>query len=170
MRYSETDTFVRIQWLWSNNYFSFVSADRSLGVRHFQALLLFLSLVCSVTMQLCLLPVLVAIIDPNPKNPNSQLTSYFAEHYQYSNSIQGYDWNEKIKGYLLSTFLWGYILTKIPAGQLAEKYGAKAILLWSTVFSALTVSLMPLGIWYGGWQVSFNSRKSESGINFNSKC
>lgn len=118
-------------------------------------------------MQLSLVPALLAIIDPHPKNPDSQFTSYFAVHsailntFQYSNSIQGYDWDEKIKGYLLSSFLWGFILTKILAGQLAEKYGAKPVLLWTVILSALTVLLMPLGIWYGGWRASFNSRMSK---------
>lgn len=55
---------------------------------------------------------------------------------------------------MLSSFFWGYVVTQVPAGQLAQRIGAKRILLWSMLLCAALTMLTPLSIEYGGWQVN----------------
>lgn len=64
-------------------------------------------------------------------------------------------WDEKTKALILSSFFWGYVVTQVPAGQLAQRCGAKRILLWSMLLCSALTLLTPLSVTYGGWKVSF---------------
>lgn len=69
------------------------------------------------------------------------------------NFPQDHDWDEKTKALVLSSFFWGYVVTQVPAGQLAQRIGAKRILLWSMLLCSALTMLTPLSIKYGDWQV-----------------
>jgi len=56
---------------------------------------------------------------------------------------------------VLSSFFWGYVLTQVPAGQLAQKYGPKIILLCAMFICSLLNLLTPLAASLGDWQVSY---------------
>lgn len=69
---------------------------------------------------------------------------------------QDHDWDEKTKALILSSFFWGYVVTQVPAGQLAQRCGAKRILMWSMLLCSALTLLTPLSITYGGWKVCWN--------------
>lgn len=69
-------------------------------------------------------------------------------------SPQDFDWDESAKSLILSSFFWGYIITQIPAGQLAERCGAKYLLLVSMFICSLLTTVTPLCASYGGWMVN----------------
>uniref|UniRef100_A0A1B0D2B1 Major facilitator superfamily (MFS) profile domain-containing protein n=1 Tax=Phlebotomus papatasi TaxID=29031 RepID=A0A1B0D2B1_PHLPP len=72
--------------------------------------------------------------------------------------INEYDWDEKTQSVILSSFFWGYIVTQVPAGKLAQTYGAKIMLIFAmAICSALNI-LTPFGASYGGWKVVCASR------------
>lgn len=52
----------------------------------------------------------------------------------------------------LSSFFWGYIITQVPGGQMAQKYGAKIMLLFSLGLCSLLNIVTPIGASYGGWK------------------
>lgn len=64
---------------------------------------------------------------------------------------QQHNWNESIRGLVLSSFFWGYIVSQVPAGLLAEKYGAKIILLISLSICAVLTILTPTAAGWG-WE------------------
>ncbi|KAM7344430.1 uncharacterized protein ACRADG_011171 [Cochliomyia hominivorax] len=64
-----------------------------------------------------------------------------------------YDWNEMEKSYILSSFFWGYFVTQFPGGFLCKRFGAKLIMLISTLGSAAVAVLIPLTVDWGGWQI-----------------
>ncbi|XP_039951006.1 putative inorganic phosphate cotransporter [Bactrocera neohumeralis] len=51
-----------------------------------------------------------------------------------------YDWSQELQGYILGSFYIGYIIGHVPAGLLAEKYGAK----WVLVCGMSTVTILTL--------------------------
>ncbi|KAJ6640943.1 putative inorganic phosphate cotransporter [Pseudolycoriella hygida] len=65
--------------------------------------------------------------------------------------FEDFDWDESEKSLVLSSFFWGYIITQIPAGQLAERCGAKYLLLVAMSLCSLLTTLTPLCASYGGW-------------------
>lgn len=62
-----------------------------------------------------------------------------------------FDWNESTRGLVLSSFFWGYILSQVPAGQLAERYGAKILLMIALSVCALLTLLTPVAAGWG-WE------------------
>ncbi|XP_017868548.1 PREDICTED: putative inorganic phosphate cotransporter [Drosophila arizonae] len=106
-----------------------------LGVRHLQAVLLFLATAVNFIAQLNISVVVVAMTDAATANPD------FPE----------YDWSEEQKSYILSSFYWGYIVTQFPAGLLVRRYGAKRMLFIPTFATALLSCLTPVCISWGGW-------------------
>lgn len=62
--------------------------------------------------------------------------------------FEEYDWDESTQSIVLSSFFWGYVVGMLPAGELAQKYGARYLILGSilicsilNLFTALTASL-----------------------------
>lgn len=53
----------------------------------------------------------------------------------------------------ISSFFWGYVITQVPAGQLAQRCGAKVLLLWSMILCSLLTMSTPWCASYGGWKV-----------------
>ncbi|EDW08404.2 putative inorganic phosphate cotransporter [Drosophila mojavensis] len=106
-----------------------------LGIRHLQAVLLFLAIAVNYIARLNVSVAVVAMTDAATSNPD------FPE----------YDWSEAQKSYILSSFYWGYIVTQFPAGFLVRRYGAKLVLFIPTFATALLSCLTPVCISWGGW-------------------
>ncbi|XP_059615084.1 putative inorganic phosphate cotransporter isoform X4 [Phlebotomus argentipes] len=85
---------------------------------------------------------IVAMVDRNSTNPN----------------FEEYDWDEKTQSVILSSFFWGYIVTQVPAGKLAQTYGAKIMLIFAMAICSVLNILTPLGASYGGWKLVCASR------------
>lgn len=64
-----------------------------------------------------------------------------------------FDWDEETKSVILSSFFWGYVVTQIPAGQLAQRYGPKILLLFSIGVCSLLAVLTPFCAHAGGAKV-----------------
>lgn len=65
--------------------------------------------------------------------------------------FEEFDWSEKTQSVVLSSFFWGYVLTQIPAGQLAQKFGLKLLLLLSIGTCSALAVFTPIVASYGGW-------------------
>ncbi|XP_017074888.1 putative inorganic phosphate cotransporter isoform X1 [Drosophila eugracilis] len=108
----------------------------NIGIRHLQALLLFLAIVVNYTARLSVSVAIVAMTDAATTNLD------FPE----------YDWTGAQQSYVLSSFYWGYIVTQFPAGFLVRRFGAKTILLIPTVGTAFLSGLTPYCVAWGGWK------------------
>ncbi|ALC41268.1 CG7881, partial [Drosophila busckii] len=106
-----------------------------IGIRHLQAMLLFLVICVNYMGRLNVSVALVAITDAATSNPD------FPQH----------DWTGPEKSYILSSFYWGYTITQFPAGFLVRRFGAKAILFIPTIATAILSALTPYCISWGGW-------------------
>lgn len=54
-----------------------------------------------------------------------------------------------MQGVVLSSFFWGNIVSQIPSGLLVQKFGAKHVLLISTLLASAILLLTPLAVDYG---------------------
>ncbi|XP_005176578.2 putative inorganic phosphate cotransporter [Musca domestica] len=113
-----------------------VDKGPTLGMRHVQALLIFLNIVVVYISRLNIGVAVVAMTNAETTNPN------FAE----------FDWNEKEISYILSSFYWGYVFTQFPGGALCKLFGAKLTMGLSTFFSAVLSAATPAAVTWGGWQ------------------
>uniref|UniRef100_A0A336M251 CSON007770 protein n=1 Tax=Culicoides sonorensis TaxID=179676 RepID=A0A336M251_CULSO len=104
------------------------------GVRHTQAVLLFLCLLMAYALRVNMSVGIVAMTDRNNSNPD----------------FEEFAWTEKTQGVVLSSFFWGYVITQIPAGQLAQKFGPKILLLISIGTCACGLLWSVLWFFYGG--------------------
>ncbi|XP_065369044.1 putative inorganic phosphate cotransporter [Calliphora vicina] len=107
-----------------------------LGVRHMQALLIFLNITVVYISRLNIGVAIVAMTNAETTNPD------FPE----------FDWNEKQVSYILSSFYWGYVITQFPGGALSKRFGAKIIMNISTFLSAILSAVTPWCVGWGGWQ------------------
>uniref|UniRef100_A0A336LZS5 Putative inorganic phosphate cotransporter n=1 Tax=Culicoides sonorensis TaxID=179676 RepID=A0A336LZS5_CULSO len=106
------------------------------GVRHTQAVLLFLCLLMAYALRVNMSVGIVAMTDRNNSNPD----------------FEEFAWTEKTQGVVLSSFFWGYVITQIPAGQLAQKFGPKILLLISIGTCSALAVFTPIVASLGGWQ------------------
>ncbi|XP_037951748.1 putative inorganic phosphate cotransporter [Teleopsis dalmanni] len=113
-----------------------------IGTRHIQCFLCFCCLSLCYALRVNLTVAIVAMTDQNSTNTNVEI----------------FDWDEGTKSYLLSSFFWGYIITQIPGGHIAQKYGAKMLLLIGITLCSLFTLLTPLAASLGGWQLLFALR------------
>uniref|UniRef100_A0AAG5DL33 Putative inorganic phosphate cotransporter n=1 Tax=Anopheles atroparvus TaxID=41427 RepID=A0AAG5DL33_ANOAO len=104
------------------------------GARHCQTLLLFFGLTVAYGLRVNLSVAIVAMVDRHAANED----------------FEEFHWDERTKSAILSSFFWGYVVTQIPAGQLAQRFGPKILLLLSlSICSALAV-LTPICAHVGG--------------------
>ncbi|XP_013197243.2 putative inorganic phosphate cotransporter [Amyelois transitella] len=103
-----------------------------LGVRHLQALMLFLAMLISYSMRVNMSMAIVSMTDDNSEN--------------------SFDWSLQIQSVILSSFFWGYVVLQIPGGELAARFGSKILLMLSLGINAVASLLLPLAAYYGGWQ------------------
>lgn len=103
------------------------------GIRHVQCLLLFFGLTVGYALRVNLSVAIVAMVDKTG-----------------SSTFDHFDWNEQTQSVILSSFFWGYVVTQIPAGQLAQRVGAKVLLLFSLGICSALAILTPLFAHIGG--------------------
>ncbi|KAH8307261.1 hypothetical protein KR044_008643 [Drosophila immigrans] len=111
-------------------------AGPTLGQRHVQSLLLFLSIVVNYIAKFNAGVAVVAMTNPDSTN----------------HDVPTYDWNEMERSYILSSFFWGYILTQFLGGWLCRRFGPRITMFVSTVGSAVLALLVPFFVPWGGWQ------------------
>ncbi|XP_055593478.1 putative inorganic phosphate cotransporter isoform X2 [Uranotaenia lowii] len=104
------------------------------GIRHVQALLLFFGLTVAYALRVNLSVAIVAMTDKKAANED----------------FEEFDWDEKTQSYVLSSFFWGYVITQIPAGQMAQRFGAKVLLLFSLGICSSLAVLTPICANVGG--------------------
>lgn len=107
------------------------------GVRHIQALMLFL---CFVVNFIDRLKTAVAVVAMTSVETTNQ-------------TFPEYDWDKKEKSYIQSSFYWGLILTQVPGSFLCHKFGAKITMFVSTFGSAVLSLITPICIPLGGCQI-----------------
>ncbi|GBN96356.1 Putative inorganic phosphate cotransporter [Araneus ventricosus] len=59
-----------------------------------------------------------------------------------------FNWSPQMQGYILSAGFLGYIVSQIPAGLIAEAYGAKNVYLSGVLLASLAHLLCPFAAWY----------------------
>lgn len=106
------------------------------GIRHLQCTLMFFGLTVAHALRVNLSVAIVAMTD------------------KLSHSEHGvYEWDEKIKSIILSSFFWGYVVLQVPAGVIAQKYGAHKVLLCGVFVCSLLAVLTPICTQLGGWKL-----------------
>ncbi|KFB38667.1 hypothetical protein ZHAS_00006061 [Anopheles sinensis] len=104
------------------------------GARHLQTVLLFFGLTMAYALRVNLSVAIVAMTDRHAANDD----------------FEEFKWDERIKSRILSSFFWGYVVTQIPAGQMAQRFGPKILLMFSIGVCALLAVLTPLCAHVGG--------------------
>ncbi|XP_055837989.1 putative inorganic phosphate cotransporter [Episyrphus balteatus] len=103
------------------------------GVRHVQCALIFFALAVTYGLRVNMSVAIVVMTD-NTTNPN----------------YPEYHWEEKARSVILSSFFWGYVITQVPAGQLAQKFGAKLVVFWGLTICSILAILTPICAEIGG--------------------
>ncbi|XP_034104467.1 putative inorganic phosphate cotransporter [Drosophila albomicans] len=106
-----------------------------LGIRHLQALLIFITITCVYVGRLNVGVSVVAMTNAESTNPD------FPE----------YDWTNGQKSLVLSSFYWGYIITQFIGGYLCKQFGVKKVMFWATISSGVCSAVTPPLIKWGGW-------------------
>lgn len=101
------------------------------GVRHVQTLLLFFGLTVAYALRVNMSVAIVAMVDKD-------------------NEFDHFDWDLTTQSLVLSSFFWGYVITQIPAGQMAQRLGAKVLLLFSLGICSTLAVLTPVFAHIGG--------------------
>ncbi|XP_055590927.1 sialin-like [Uranotaenia lowii] len=64
-----------------------------------------------------------------------------------------YNWDQRMQGQILGAYYYGYLFTSLPAGMMADRFGAKVLLTISFVLSSITIALTPVFASLGAWYV-----------------
>lgn len=118
------------------------NAPSGFGIRHVQTVLLFFGLTVAYALRVNMSVAVVVMLDKDAANPD----------------FEEFDWNEQTKSYILSSFFWGYVITQIPAGQMAQRFGPKVLLLFSLGVCSLLALLTPWFAHIGGSQLVIGLR------------
>lgn len=65
--------------------------------------------------------------------------------------MQTYDWEPSVQSLILSSFFWGYVLMQVPAGLIAQRFGAQKFLAISVFICGGVSLLIPTAAHWGGW-------------------
>ncbi|KAF8564745.1 hypothetical protein P879_10003 [Paragonimus westermani] len=57
-------------------------------------------------------------------------------------------WDSQTRGHILGVFFWGYLIGQIPSGIIAQKFGARRVVLVSLVILGCATALIPLAVFY----------------------
>ncbi|KAH8407687.1 hypothetical protein KR222_010744 [Zaprionus bogoriensis] len=154
--------------------------DKIIGVRHVQCILCFFCLTLAYAWRVNLSVAVVAMMPPMHSS-NSNTTDSSANLTLPANStdssvnltapagnatnaslsddppdsspygIEYYALTEEQKSIMLSSFFWGYIVTQVPGGYIAQRYGAKSLLMLGLSTCAILTLVSPLSLKLGGW-------------------
>ncbi|KAJ2948839.1 hypothetical protein O0L34_g5766 [Tuta absoluta] len=103
------------------------------GFRHVNALMLSLSVMICYALRVCVSLAIVSMTDSSKEN--------------------SFDWSVQIQSVILSSFFWGYIVLQIPSGEMAARFGSKNLVLLCVGINSATSLIIPIGAYYGGWQL-----------------
>ncbi|XP_033156125.1 putative inorganic phosphate cotransporter isoform X1 [Drosophila mauritiana] len=107
-------------------------ASGGLGVRHWQAVLLFVGMMINYFQRVNISAAIV---------PMTQSTA----------GAPFYSWDTSDKSLILSSFFWGYVVSQVPAGLLAKRFGAKLVLGLATAIGGILCFFHPIAA-KSGWQ------------------
>ncbi|XP_037956223.1 putative inorganic phosphate cotransporter [Teleopsis dalmanni] len=111
-----------------------LNKPNAIGVRHLQALLMFLGIVFGYFLRVNMSAAIVPMTQPTAGAPY-------------------YDWDPSTKSLILSSFFWGYVVAQLPSGLLAKRFGAKIVLAIATGIAAIITIFHPLAVNNGDWQL-----------------
>ena len=74
---------------------------------------------------------------------NRLFRDYYTHSYVDMNGRYQFCWSDSEKQLVLGAFFYGYFVLQIPGGALAEKIGAKAVLGWTVLLTALLSLITP---------------------------
>ncbi|XP_032517569.2 putative inorganic phosphate cotransporter [Danaus plexippus] len=104
-----------------------------LGIRHLQALMLFLALLLAFAMRVNISMAIVAMTDKETEN--------------------AFDWSIQTQSVILSSFFWGYIVLQVPGGEMAARFGGMILITLCVGINSAVSLILPIGAYYGGWQL-----------------
>ncbi|XP_015524838.1 putative inorganic phosphate cotransporter isoform X1 [Neodiprion lecontei] len=114
-----------------------VKPSATFGSRHFQALLMFLGLSCGYTVRVNMSVAIVAMTSDEDTPTNGNFDTY--------------NWEPSVQSLILSSFFWGYVLIQVPAGLIAQRFGARKLLAIAVFICGGISLLIPAAARYGGW-------------------
>ncbi|XP_012254703.2 putative inorganic phosphate cotransporter [Athalia rosae] len=115
-----------------------IKPTATFGWRHFQAFLMFLGLSCAYTVRVNMSVAIVAMTSDDEEIPSP-------------GNFETFRWEPSVQALILSSFFWGYVLTQVPAGQIAQRFGARKLLAISVFICGGVSLLVPAAARYGGW-------------------
>ncbi|XP_075169564.1 major Facilitator Superfamily Transporter 12 [Haematobia irritans] len=116
-----------------NSSVNVIEKPNIIGIRHFQALLLFLGMTFGYFLRVNISAAIV---------PMTQCTNVV-------NSC--YDWDSSTKSIILSSFFWGYVVSQMPSSLLAKRFGGKWVLGIATAIGSVATLFIPLSATNGDW-------------------
>ncbi|XP_034654017.1 putative inorganic phosphate cotransporter [Drosophila subobscura] len=129
--------------------------EKLFGVRHVQCILCFFCLAMCYAWRVNLSVALVAMSEPPSVNVTENDTASAVPDDDDDDfgifKAEYYPFDEGQKSYMLSSFFWGYIVTQVPGGYIAQRYGAKMLLLAGLAAAAILTIISPLALKLGGW-------------------
>lgn len=126
--------------------------EKFFGVRHVQCILCFFCLAMSYAWRVNLSVALVAMTDNSTSLAQNNTNTGVAPSepgFDFFNSERYYNFTQKEKGNLQASFFFGYIVTQVPGGYIAQRYGAKTMLMYGLGIAALITMLSPMSLQFG---------------------
>ncbi|EDX07740.1 GD25357 [Drosophila simulans] len=126
--------------------------EKFFGVRHVQCILCFFCLAMSYAWRVNLSVALVAMTDNSTSLAQNTTNTGVAPSepgFDFFNSERYYNFTQKEKGSLQASFFFGYIVTQVPGGYIAQRYGAKTMLMYGLGIAALITMLSPMSLQFG---------------------
>ncbi|KAH8275671.1 hypothetical protein KR026_012311 [Drosophila bipectinata] len=127
--------------------------EKFFGVRHVQCVLCFFCLAMSYAWRVNLSVALVAMAPPKSDNSTTDSLAENGTHNSagFLDADQYYNFTETQSSTMLSSFFFGYIVTQVPGGYIAQRYGAKILLMWGLGIAAVMTMISPFALKFGGW-------------------
>ncbi|KAF2896177.1 hypothetical protein ILUMI_10000 [Ignelater luminosus] len=128
--------------------------------RYVLCFMIFLAVLISYTMRVCLHIAIVEIAVPL-RHMQGNLTDPCPDLKESTVDVKGgtYNWTAEQQGHILGAFFPGYVITHLPGGFLADVIGAKHILGGGLALSAVFTFLTPVVIknseWWGVYIIRF---------------
>uniref|UniRef100_A0A0K8TAE5 Major facilitator superfamily (MFS) profile domain-containing protein n=1 Tax=Lygus hesperus TaxID=30085 RepID=A0A0K8TAE5_LYGHE len=109
------------------------------------ALLCFFGLTISYVMRFCLSMAIIEMAEA-PKVKEDPNACPYPEDYVVSNStkVAEYQWTEETQGLIQASFFWGYVCSQLPGGMLADRIGARYVIILGAMLTSLFTIVTPL--------------------------
>ncbi|KAF6203178.1 hypothetical protein GE061_003595 [Apolygus lucorum] len=116
------------------------------------AILCFLGLTISYVMRFCLSMAIIEMAEA-PRVKEDPNACPYPDDYVVSNStkVTEYQWTEETQGLVQASFFWGYVLSQLPGGMLADRIGARYVIILGATFTSLFTIVTPLATTVGDW-------------------